>query len=132
MGIKNTVITLFFMGLVTVFLLMLVGISTFLLELGAEKAMMLLICVYIIVGVTGGILHGILERIRMKIVGRRTNLLWKMASGAGIGTIYMLILVVISVTTVKASVDDFLRLFAIWLVVCGSCILGKIFIGGNA
>lgn len=131
MKVKNTIITLLFMGILTILLLMMIGVSTYCLKLQADKAMLLIIVVYILVGLSGGIIHELLERFHAKKTGFYPSLLQKILYGTGIGSVYMLILLVLAISTVKASIDDYVRLVTLWLMVCGSCILGKILFGGK-
>ena len=129
MKVKNMMISLIFMGVLTVILLVIIGIGAYYLKFEADIAMLLITVVYIFVGASGGVAHAFLERIQMKRSVFGPNLLQTILGGVVLGSAYMLILLICAFLMVKTTIDDWLRFVILWLMVCGSCLLGKILFG---
>lgn len=132
MKVKNMIIALILMGVLTVLLLALIGIVTYYLGLQADESMLMITMVYILVGVFGGVAYSFLERIQMKRSIVQLGLPQRILRGVILGSVYMLILLLLTFWVIGENVEDWLRLGLLWLMVCGSCILGNIVFGRKA
>lgn len=128
--IKNTLFAVIIMGMVSVIVLVILSIFTYLLKWQAPQAQVGIILTYIISGFLGGVLPSVIgERGKKKEV-KNTERSTKNAIIKGItqGTIYMAVLLTISILLSANESWDMVQILLIWILLSVSSTLG-IFIG---
>lgn len=104
------------MGLTSVVILFVVSTLTYLLKWQAPQAMIGITLTYILTGFVGGIVQGILEgplELRARVV-----------HGLILGSLYKVILLILSVALVEEASWDYMRLIMIWILLVCSSVLG--------
>lgn len=115
--IKNLFISLVIMGLTSVIILFVVSALTYLLKWQAPQALVGITLTYILTGFVGGMLQGALEgalELRERVV-----------HGLILGSVYMIILLLLSVVLVEKPGWDYVHLLMIWILLACSSVLGS-------
>lgn len=115
--IKNLFISLVVMALASVLILFAVSALTYLFKWQAPQAMIGITLTYILTGLAGGVLLGILNgpvELRARVV-----------HGLILGSAYMLILLRLSATIVENAGWDYMRMIMIWILLVCSSVLGS-------
>lgn len=116
-NIRNSLLSILAMGLMSVISLWLLGLLTYFFQWQAPQAMTGITLVYILSGLTGGVLLGIL--------GGTLELRNRIVHGVILGTGYMVVLLLISVLVTGSMNWDITRLLMIWVLLSCSSILGS-------
>lgn len=119
--IKNAVITLLAMSVVTILLLVIISFSAFALKWQSKMAMQGITFTYIFTGLLGGMLHGCLNRRTMvRTIGLGRALLY----GIVFASLYWGIPGGIAMLCYKENISDMGRFAIVWSMMAGSITAG--------
>ena len=116
--IKNTLLGLLAMVVVSVVSLIVLSTFTFLFKWQAPQAQVGIILTYILSGLAGGMVSAIFKN------RGENSLSKKLISGFTLGTIYMVMLLLISIAVSANSQWDMGQIVLIWILLCCSSVLG--------
>ena len=123
--IKNTLFAVIIMGMVSVIVLVILSIFTYLLKWQAPQAQVGIILTYIISGFLGGFLSSIIcGRGKKKGEGADNSMKKTLICGITQGTIYMAVLLTISILLSANEGWDMVQIFLIWILLSVSSSLG--------
>lgn len=114
---KNILVSIIVMGITAVIALLIVSALTYLLKWQADKAMIGIIVTYILAGFVGGQTQ--------RRLSHEKNMYKKLFEGILLGTIFMMVLVLLSVFVGNPFVISG-RMLMIWMLLAGSACLGRI------
>lgn len=141
--IKSILLSLIIMGIVSVVMLLVLGVLTYILKWQASQAMVGITLTYIISGFVGGITQGVLLRRgpskikEVEVLGmasakgalssleNTSELRERMINGLLLGTSYMLLLLILSIVFTQNANWDFTRLIMLWILLTCSSVLGS-------
>ncbi|MBR4025971.1 MAG: YrzE family protein [Lachnospiraceae bacterium] len=141
MKIKQIIVSILFMAITSVLLLFLVSICTYIFKWQADMAMLLITFVYILTGIFGGMLYGKRQRTengstdtseRSLYFDKKSGFGKKLLQGIILGSVYMGILIFISVFGLQNTIKDYVRLMLLWILVVGGSVLGEMLFGEKA
>lgn len=118
-AVKNYVISLILMGVVSLLWLLGLSLFTYVCKWQAEQTMIGIMSAYVLSGFLGGMTEGKLQKADTARIKR----------GFLLGTGYMLCLLLLSLWVLKEVRWDLLRLVMIWIMLVSSSILGEFFSG---
>uniref|UniRef100_UPI004055FEE7 TIGR04086 family membrane protein n=1 Tax=Agathobacter sp. TaxID=2021311 RepID=UPI004055FEE7 len=121
---RELFLTMVAMGLTSFLLLLVIGIMTYFFKWQADSVMLFLTFVYILTGVVGGMVHRKLCPQKEKY----NELFQKIGWGLLVGSLYMLILQIISIAGLKNNTVDIGRVFLIWFLIAGSAAIGELMV----
>ncbi len=116
--VKQILKSIFIMSFVSVLMLLVLSVLTYALKWKADAALIGITLTYILTGFVGGKVK--------KRMSYEMNMLKKLFEGFVIGTIFMLLLVLLSVVVTDSSFVISERFFMIWMLITGSAALGRI------
>lgn len=122
---RQLFLTMLGMGLTSFLLLLCIGVFTYFFKWQADTVMLWMTFVYILTGFVGGIVH-------RKLCPQNKNyneLFQKIGWGLVVGSIYMALLLVLSVIGLKNNTFDIGRIFLIWFLMTGSAAIGELLVG---
>lgn len=117
--IRNSIFTMILMFLVSVICLMTISVLSYIYKWQADKALVGITITYIVAGFTGGAVQRILNK-EKKGIGR------KMLEGIMISSIFMGMLLLLSIFVVQNSFAISSRFLMIWMILIGSTCIGRI------
>ena len=125
--VKNILLYLILMGIVSFASLLLLGVLTYTLTWKAPQAMIGITLTYILSGLAGGILSGVLDRKGSGVAGleAKSEFCGRAAYGFLLGTAYMVILIAASTMFTENGRWDFIRLIMLWVLLSCSSVLGS-------
>ena len=128
--IKTTLFAVIIMGITSAATLVILSVFTYLFRWQAPQAQVGIILTYIISGFLGGVLPSMIEERRKKKEVKNTERSTKNALIKGItqGTIYMAVLLSISILLSANESWDMVQILLVWILLSVSSTLG-IFIG---
>ena len=115
-------LTMVAMGLMSFFLLICIGILTYFFKWRADTVLLFITVVYVLTGFTGGITHRKLCPQNEKY----NELFQKIGWGIVVGSMYVILLLAISVFGLKNETFDSGRIFLIWFLIVGSASIGEL------
>ena len=115
-------LTMVAMGFTSVLLLIGTGIATYFFKWQADTVLLLMTFIYIVTGFTGGIVHRSVCRENEKY----NELFQKIGWGLFVGSMYLVLLLVLSVTAFQNDTFDIGRIFLIWFLIAGSGAIGEL------
>lgn len=115
---KRIMIPLGVMSVCSVVFLLLLSILTYIFKWKADTALIGITLIYILAGFTGGCCK---KRISYEI-----SIAKKLLEGVWIGSLFMVLLFVVSILGMGNGIVFGSRLFMIWMIVIGSTALGRI------
>lgn len=116
--VKQYVLVILVMSLVAIISLVLVSGLTYLFKWQADKAMIGIIFTYIVAGFAGG-------QVKRRL-SEKSDVKKRLLEGVWIGTLFALILVVLSLFLTDDSFAISKRFFMIWFLLMGSSCIGRI------
>lgn len=123
--IKSIILSLIIMGIVSIVTLVVLGVLTYTLKWKAPEAMMGITFTYIISGLVGGMMQGLLNRRAGSIPENSPELRERIISGLLLGTGYMFILLILSIVFTQNMDWDITRLIVLWILLVCSSVLGS-------
>ena len=123
--IKSIILSLIIMGIVSIVTLVVLGVLTYTLKWQAPEAMVGITFTYIISGLVGGMMQGVLNRRVASILENSLELRERIISGLLLGTSYMFILLILSIVFTQNTNWDFTRLIVLWIMLVCSSVLGS-------
>ncbi|MBQ8627272.1 MAG: YrzE family protein [Agathobacter sp.] len=123
--IKSIILSLIIMGIVSIVTLVVLGVLTYTLKWQAPEAMVGITFTYIISGLVGGMMQGVLNRRVASILENSLELRERIISGLLLGTSYMFILLILSIVFTQNTNWDFTRLIVLWILLVCSSVLGS-------
>ena len=123
--IKSIILSLIIMGIVSIVTLVVLGALTYTLKWQAPEAMVGITFTYIISGLVGGMMQGVLNRRVASILENSLELRERIISGLLLGTSYMFILLILSIVFTQNTNWDFTRLIVLWILLVCSSVLGS-------
>lgn len=124
---RQLFLTMVAMGMTSLLLLLCIGILTYFFKWQADMVMLLITFVYILTGFMGGMVHRKLCPQNEKF----NELFQKIGWGLLVGSMYMLLLLAISVAGSNNYTIDFGRTFLIWFLIAGSAAIGELVVQKN-
>lgn len=123
--IKTILLSLTVMGIVSIVTLVVLGVLTYILKWQASEAMAGIIFAYIISGLVGGMMQGILNRRAAFNLKNSLEVRGRVAGGLLLGTGYMFILLILSIVFTQNMDWDITRLIVLWILLVCSSVLGS-------
>lgn len=131
--IKNTLLSVVLMGIVSVITLVILSVLVFLLKWQAPQAQVGITLTYIVSGFFGGFFFCSMRKSRKQKeeVGSTGDFMKNtLVYGMTLGTIYMAVLLALSILISANEYWDLVLIFLRWILLSASCVFG-IFIGGK-
>ncbi len=116
--IKKMITCIIVMGITSMICLVVVSVLSYVHKWQADKALIGITFTYILSGFAGGHV--------MRRMSSENNMSRKLLEGILLGIVFMLILVVLSITIVGDSFEVSSRFLVIWMLLTGSVCLGRI------
>lgn len=116
--VKKYIIPLIIMSLVSILMLLVVSLLAYLYKWQADKALIGITVTYILAGMAGG--AGLKKSSVTKDIGK------KLFEGILLGTIFMILLIVISFVITNNGFQISGRFLMIWMLIIGSASIGRI------
>ena len=117
--IKNVILILVLMTLISVVCLLIVSVLTYIYKWKADKALIGITATYILTGLLGGFMLKVRNK-EEKNMGR------KMAEAMFLSIVYIGLLVVVSIFFLQIPFEFSSRFIMIWMLLAGSTCLGRI------